>query len=140
MGRILRKEWYECKKCGYAIDWFDMARSNPSKTLNLIRISELCLECNSAKAREWYSTNKKRVRNSYKKYIKKNPLKRDAWNKVYTAIRNGSLKKKPCEICGETGAHAHHEDYRKPLDVKWLCALHHKDIHRKNLQTKLRVI
>lgn len=66
-------------------------------------------------------------------WIKRNPLKRSAQNKLARAIRSGDLKKEPCEICGKSGAHAHHDDYRKPLDVRWLCPKHHAQIH-KNLR------
>lgn len=50
---------------------------------------------------------------------------------VSNAVRDGRLKKQPCEVCGEP-AHAHHEDYSKPLDVMWLCHKHHMEQHRKS--------
>lgn len=46
------------------------------------------------------------------------------------AIKTGVLIRKPCEVCGSTEKiHAHHKDYSKPLDVHWLCVLHHKHVH-----------
>jgi Helix-turn-helix len=53
------------------------------------------------------------------------------YNIVTRAIRNGTLIRQSCEVCGKSPAHAHHEDYRKPLDVRWLCALHHGAEHRR---------
>ena len=44
---------------------------------------------------------------------------------VAEAIRSGALTKKPCRVCGDSNVHAHHEDYAKPLEVDWLCPLHH---------------
>jgi hypothetical protein len=48
---------------------------------------------------------------------------------VRTAIASGKLKRQPCEQCGAPNAHGHHDDYSKPLDVRWLCppchAAHH---------------
>jgi len=56
---------------------------------------------------------------------------------VRKAVQQGKLKKKPCCICGKGYVLAwdkvvgHHENYRKPLDVIWLCYLHHQRLHRK---------
>ncbi len=36
-----------------------------------------------------------------------------------------TLKWQPCEICGSRSSEAHHEDYNKPLEVRWLCKQHH---------------
>jgi len=46
----------------------------------------------------------------------------------YEAIRTGKLKKEPCELCGEENVQAHHEDYSKPLEVRWLCPDCHRTI------------
>lgn len=45
------------------------------------------------------------------------------------AIRGGVVSKKPCEVCGRADSEGHHDDYSKPLDVKWLCPRHHADRH-----------
>lgn len=50
---------------------------------------------------------------------------------VRGAVKSGKLKKQPCEVCGDENVHAHHDDYNSPLDVKWLCPLHHKELHNK---------
>lgn len=47
---------------------------------------------------------------------------------VERAIEQGALVRQPCEVCGER-AHAHHADYGKPLEVQWLCPLHHARQH-----------
>ncbi len=62
-------------------------------------------------------------------WIKRNPHKRQAHIKVGGAIRSGRLIKQPCEVCGETKVEAHHDDYSKPLDVRWLCTTHHAERH-----------
>ena len=60
------------------------------------------------------------------------PERRRASNLVYTAVLNGVLIKQRCEVCGtKKGIQAHHDDYAKPLDVRWLCRSHHKQHHVK---------
>lgn len=51
-------------------------------------------------------------------------------DKVYRLVRR--LEKQPCERCGRIDfVHAHHDDYSKPLDVIWLCPVHHKERHKE---------
>jgi hypothetical protein len=65
-----------------------------------------------------------------KKQVNKYPKKERARKKVYDAIRFENLVRKPCEVCGEEKAQAHHEDYDKPLEVNWLCRKHHREYHK----------
>ena len=52
-------------------------------------------------------------------------------------IRAGLLIKQPCEVCGtEEKIEAHHDDYMKPLDVRWLCKKHHQEHHKTDVQIK----
>jgi hypothetical protein len=53
-----------------------------------------------------------------------------ARSRVYSALKNGELVRQPCEVCGGTlNIHAHHDDYQKPLEVRWLCSRHHLRHH-----------
>ncbi|KKB80797.1 hypothetical protein VW35_00890 [Devosia soli] len=61
----------------------------------------------------------------------KDPHKRRARNKTWKAILNGTLVQNPCEVCGELPAEAHHDDYSKPLEVRWLCKMHHAEHHKQ---------
>lgn len=67
-----------------------------------------------------------------KKYIEKNPIKRKAHIIIGNSIRDKRLFKEPCEVCGSLIVHAHHDDYSKPLNVRWLCPTHHQEWHNKN--------
>lgn len=57
---------------------------------------------------------------------------------VEQAIKNGILIPGSCEICGIKGTmsdgrnkiQAHHDDYSKPLEVRWLCQTHHYEHHK----------
>jgi hypothetical protein len=58
------------------------------------------------------------------------PEKHKARDAVKKAKKSGKLIPKPCLICGDEKVHAHHEDYSKPLDVKWMCVkCHHAEHH-----------
>jgi len=60
-----------------------------------------------------------------------NPERYKANNAVNNAIRDGKLKREPCEKCGAAKAQAHHEDYSKPFDIEWLCRKCHVIHHGK---------
>lgn len=75
---------------------------------------------------------KKKIAEYQRNTRKNNNEKYKARTKVKVSIRNGSLTKLSCEICGNSKSEAHHEDYSKPLDVRWLCFSHHRMIHGQN--------
>ena len=47
------------------------------------------------------------------------------------AIQSGLLVKGSCEVCGVAKVDAHHDDYRQPLMVRWLCPKHHYEHHSR---------
>lgn len=65
-----------------------------------------------------------------KRYATRYPEKDAAHRLVTNAIRSGILIQQPCEKCGNK-AEAHHDDYLKPLSVRWLCRKHHGEHHGK---------
>ena len=62
-------------------------------------------------------------------------------NLVENAIGRGQIVRQPCEVCGADGkaadgrsiVQAHHDDYSKPLDIRWLCQPCHHEWHRHNV-------
>ena len=70
------------------------------------------------------------VRARASRYAKEHPEVKRAHNMVQRALKDGRLTKKPCEECGSTRVQAHHEDYSKPLQVRWLCPKHHNREHK----------
>lgn len=63
------------------------------------------------------------------RYRETNPKKYRAHCVVGRAIKTGKLVTEPCEVCGSENVHGHHDDYDKPLTVRWLCAEHHVAWH-----------
>lgn len=82
-----------------------------------------------SKAREYA----RRVGNHKHKaeWIVRNPEKRKAHLIVGGALKSGKLIRQTCLVCGDEKTEAHHDDYSKPLEVKWLCRKHHAEIHRR---------
>ena len=66
----------------------------------------------------------------------RNPEEKKVHARVARAVKNGSLVKGPCEQEDEGDCYgvinAHHDDYNKPLDVRWLCRSHHIRWHVEN--------
>lgn len=81
----------------------------------------------NARARAYRQTKEGKIATSLanKKSSNKHKERINIYNKVFKA----NLKKTPCIVCGVVKVHAHHYDYSKPLDVKYLCPLHHKWAH-----------
>lgn len=74
----------------------------------------------------------RKTQNDVRRYRSANPAKYRAHNAVNNAVRDGRLTHQPCEVCGRNDSHAHHDDYSKPLDVRWLCPPHHQQWHAVN--------
>lgn len=71
-----------------------------------------------------YRVRRRLAGNPVPDYVKDRTHK-NARARVRRALRAGRLTKMPCEVCGNTVTEAHHDDYSKPLDVRWLCHEHH---------------
>lgn len=56
-------------------------------------------------------------------------IRRQCYRTIINALATGKLKRGFCH-CGKLGQ-AHHENYAKPLQVTWLCHVHHMEHHGK---------
>lgn len=73
-----------------------------------------------------------------------NLTKKKAQSAARAAVAQGILKRPDkCEVCGkgafygpENRLQAHHPNYDKPLDVKWLCVKCHTNFHKENWDVK----
>ena len=69
-----------------------------------------------------------------RQYRKDYPGKYKAQNAVSNAVSNGTIDKPVlCSSCGiYTKPHAHHDDYKFKLTVRWLCVECHHQWHAIN--------
>lgn len=79
---------------------------------------------------EWYPKNRDRLAAQRQTDEHKNKAKARSMLRYY--VDNGTIKRLPCEVCGNPKSEGHHADYSKPLDVKWLCREHHAIERRKD--------
>lgn len=99
-------------------NWFRKYRKN-----NIDKMRKYQREYN----RKWRKNNGYAI--EYK-WAKNNTEKRKVHRLLQYAVKIGHIIKKPCEVCGEKAV-AHHPDYSKPLEVKWLCKIHHRAEHER---------
>ena len=94
------------------------------------RPGRYCHHCHAAYMRNWRLahplTEEQRRRDNCRSYTG-----------VY--VRRGKLVRQPCRVCGSKIVQAHHRDYNKPLEVEWVCAEHHRAIHRAARGTRVEV-
>ena len=55
--------------------------------------------------------------------------RKKARNAISIRLKRGTIQRGCCEVCGAEKTQAHHVDYNRPLDVRWLCNTHHRAIH-----------
>ncbi len=81
--------------------------------------------------RQRYQTPERRQRGvaAARLHRQRHPDRAQARHAVANAVRDGRLLRKPCEVCGCEKSEAHHDDYSRPLDVRWLCRVHHRMHH-----------
>lgn len=61
----------------------------------------------------------------------RHPERAKARRMVRHEISMGRMSRGPCEQCGNPKTHGHHDDYTKPLAVRWLCRSCHDAYHAK---------
>ena len=139
---VLEKECFKCNTIR-PLSEFYRHKAMADGTLNKCK---LCTKADTIKNRKakinYYREYDKRRGNRQTaedtgKYRLNNPNKYSAHILVNNAVRSGKINKGACEICGVfIGVHAHHDDYSKPLDVRWLCPEHHNKWHKENGEGK----
>lgn len=86
------------------------------------------------KARFKTPERKAKLRVYQQKRRAKNPVRYKAAYLLTNAIRDGRVKRAPCEVCGNPKSEGHHLDYSRPLAVRWLCFEHHRAAHGQRVR------
>lgn len=60
-------------------------------------------------------------------------LRTNARQRMHYWLRKGHISRGPCQVCGNPKVQAHHDDYSKPLEVIWLCKIHHAWVHKEEV-------
>ena len=121
----------KCKECAK----LDVAKNRIDKLDQYKKYDYERTRTDSRREANRKASNKRRRIHSSKiseatsRYRADHPERYRAHAMVNQAVRSGKIEKMPCQICGNAKVHAHHQDYSKPLDVAWLCSVHHAEIH-----------
>ena len=81
-----------------------------------------CRKCSTEYIKEWRKTHFLSIEQKFKS---------NARRKTNMRIKRGLLLPYPCEICGAIKVEAHHDDYNKPYEIRWLCFTHHREHHKR---------
>jgi hypothetical protein len=123
----------KCKDCQSE---YDRSRNKLEKRVagrSAYQKTERGIERSILAKKRWAERNPDKIYQTTKRYREEFPMKYKAHGKVAYEIKNGNLVPEPCEVCGSTEKIcAHHDDYAKPLNVRWLCAKHHHQWHKEN--------
>ncbi|CAL9961168.1 endonuclease [Vibrio phage K24] len=125
-----------CKQC---LSDYDKSRANNSSRVRArkeYQKTDAYKESARRASRKYARDNKEKRKESVDKYREKNKKKYQCHGIVAYAIKCGNLVRNHCEVCYSAKTHAHHDDYDKPLDVRWLCDKHHNEWHRINGEGK----
>jgi hypothetical protein len=123
----------QLKKCNTCLVEKDVSLFRVYKRANrVLVVKPLCIACSRIKQR-LRPQGGKGGKHPYERGCPKEKARR----KIRYEIKMGRILRQPCEICGAE-AQAHHDDYSKPLDVRWFCPKHHKEHHWISLDAPLQ--
>lgn len=141
--RCFRKR---CFKCGYVkslTDFYEHPRMADGHLGKCKTCTIAAVRLNRASKHEQYQqyeharfkrpARKAQVLRAQRGRRAKYPEKVRAANKVRWALHTGALQRGVCEVCGAAPTEAHHDDYFKPLQVRWLCFQHHRAVHGQHV-------
>ena len=95
-------------------------------------IERYCKACHALYMRKW--------RPKYSELTPEQKLQSNCRAYANVAQRRGKLIKQPCEKCGSSSSQKHHEDYSRPLQVKWLCRPCHRALRRAREDARVKTL
>lgn len=129
---MLKQETKECNRCKKNLN---ISNFTYEKSHNGYRY--VCRKCDAKRAKEYFERTNTQRRESLRanwrrataNAMEKHPEKWEARRLTRLAVLKGELEQGVCEVCGVEETQAHHDDYSKPLNVRWLCKKHHYEEH-----------
>jgi hypothetical protein len=128
-----------CFKCGKSKPLTDFYAHPQMKDGRLNKCKECAKEYAHGRAdyerARFQTAHRKAKASEYQKKTRiDQPDKYKARQILGNALRDGRLARQPCEVCQTTvDVQAHHDDYNKPLEVRWLCFQHHREVHGQTI-------
>lgn len=112
-----------CGKCGRI----------GGKEMFPVKHGRLKSPCRACRRKEPSVVSRQSVSDSAKtnRWRSRNRHKNNAQQKLRHAVKIGKIVKTACEKCGNQKSEGHHDDYSKPLSVRWLCRSCHANEHRR---------
>lgn len=123
-----REEFLEKQKTRYVLNREEIRKRANARKRNRIERDKI-----NERSRKWAQDNRERHYKNAKRHKDKFPERHKARTYVMWALRLGVLiKPETCEKCNlKNKLQAHHTDYLKPLEVKWMCKVCHYQKHGK---------
>jgi hypothetical protein len=118
-----------CSKCKKQKDISEFPKNKKTK----LGIDSWCEICHRNIDKE-YQRNKRKLglvnkTEEYRIWRKTHRKECNAEQLTNYYIRIGKIKKEKCKICKKKNAYAHHDNYDKPLEIRWMCPSCHKKFH-----------
>jgi hypothetical protein len=113
VSREIDQDTDECRRCGGPRDRVRRGWARKWAT---------CKACHAAYMRL--------NRPSHSELTDEQRLKANARSYANVYRRKGKLIPQRCEVCGSHKVEMHHDDYGKPLNVRWFCRSHHVQLER----------
>ena len=79
-----------------------------------------CKDCHADYMRGWREINGDPPRTW------RGRCKKRAMDAIRYRLDHGEITRQDCETCGAVDTSPHHDDLRKPLEVRWLCKRHRR--------------